>query len=376
VINPNIDPTAAADSSPEAPKASPGAPTSSPIDEPRPTPEAATQSLKEHLYDLRANHFQARSRVSPQHVPRASGIEKCARKVQNGIRHWEKRPLFDDYVGARLERGSQVEELIITPALMQMGLKVSQGQRACSVKNAAGDTICTGHIDGRIAWQGYDVVFEVKTMHPNLFARMKTVEDMLRNQWAFRYPNQLLTYMTAYEEPCGMFIIDDCLGHQRYIPICLDDYRSVVADWLSTCDDVVKANKAGEDLPYHADPTECRSCWCFEAGVCTPPLDFGESGIQLLASDTLIEALEEMEDTQEAHRAYGRAERVLSKHLKEEPDGIKVVGPFRVETETKDRAGYTVADGTTMRKKWERYIPKTVPDEEAPNDGTDVEAVA
>ena len=275
----------------------------------------------------------------PQHKPRASGIGVCAREMYHQVANWEQKPPFDAHVMAILRRGSDTEELIDVPQLNRLGFKVIGGQMPLKIDSRDGSKIiCTGHIDGRLEFldeetgQTIRPVFDVKTLSPNLFPHVQSAADLLENKWLRRWVYQLLLYMYAHNEPHGFYLIDDRAGHWKVIELYLEDYLELCEELLTRCETVVNALEAGEPPDYHNDAAVCRECWCYQAGVCSPPLDFEAQGIKILALEELEAALRRMDELKEAAQEYAALDRSLKDGQKKRGPGRYLCGEFLIDT--------------------------------------------
>lgn len=303
---------------------------------------------------------------SPRRVCRASDIDKCARRMALDILYWEKRPAFEVHTIHRLNRGKEIESLIVLPELQRLGFTVVGGQMAADIKARNGDgVICTLHIDGMIERNGHRFVFDCKSMNPNLYAKMKTAEDLLDGKWTYKYLWQLLLYMWAHSLECGFFLIDDCLGHWRCIPVYLWDHADRCEEALTRCAEVMAAVIPGARLPDFIDnPAHCRECWAYAAGVCTPPLDFSGEGIKVLADTKLIEALDRMAELEEVGEEYARLERDVKDRMKaRDGDGDYLAGKWIVHRQSRSTTRYDVptavksqyaTKGASVYVTWER----------------------
>ena len=285
--------------------------------------------------------------------------------MQHDILNWQQRPAFKEWVIARLERGKAIESLIVLPELMRMGFEVIGGQQSCEIKSRDGSlVICTGHIDGLLEWQDHRVVMDCKSMHPILWQKLNSVEDLLCDKFGYRYPWQLLLYMYANELESGLFLVDDCLGHWKTISVHLWDYAERCEQALTRCEEVMRANAACEMLPFHDDPAYCRDCWCYQAGVCSPPMDFADQAVQIISNEELAEALERAEELEETGTQYKRLEEKIKKTMKAyEQDGQFLCGDFLLTRSTTLATAYNVpkeikdqykTTGQRVAVKWAR----------------------
>lgn len=331
---------------------------------PRLSSRTALDGLCTNIIEKHHEGLRRRATVRPQRIPRASAIDKCARKMALEILHWDKRPAFDEYSQARVERGTHIEELIVMPALMQMGFKVWEGQASCEIRSRDGKrTICTGHVDAIIEQHGHRFVMDCKSMHPMLWSRVESVEDLLEQRYGYRYPWQLLLYMWAHDVEGGLFLIDDCLGHWRAIPVHLWDHAVRCEEALTRCEEVVNALDTGADLPYHPDASYCRECWAFKQGVCTPPMDFSKDEIGILENEELVECLERMEELEESGKEFVQLDKRMKEIVKAVEGTDFLAGNFLIKRKEITTTRYDVPkdvkepykkESTIVRVSWNR----------------------
>jgi len=189
----------------------------------------------------------------------------------------------------RFRRGSDIETLD-TVRLLEDGWSITQQQGEFEIEEWVANphtewssghlTIATGHIDGVLERNGHKYVYDIKSLHPNVWNRIDSVGRFKRmgSFWA-KYPRQLLLYMYAHAEqlgddPVGLFILDDCLGHLKVIGARLWDWAEECEDALRTARAAAIAIHTGEPPPFCEDPDVCQSCWARECGVCSPPMKF------------------------------------------------------------------------------------------------------
>lgn len=269
-----------------------------------------------------------------------------------------------------MHRGKVLEERVIRPLMSSLGINIDRTQEMCEIR-CGGRVVCTGHIDGIVQWNGMDVLVEIKTINPNLFDSMSTIYDMLDHPWLYKWALQVLLYCRAYSLDAGMILLDDCLGHLKCIPFGVAAHETLVDDAIHRCrvatlakvsydaacdaiGDCVVRDIESHLPPHHDDAAHCRRCRHCESGACIPPMMNASDGIRFVSSPQIEEALAVRESTHEAHNDFNRADRVVSGFFKPQPDGVYLVGPFRVDVSSSERAGYTVEPGKVQRRKVER----------------------
>ena len=257
-----------------------------------------------------------------------------------------------------MRRGTHIEERIVVPELVAgLRFKWTGGQRYCEIKDPDLGTICTGHIDGFLHWQALDIACDVKSCHPSAWHKLNTIEDFDRDAWRWRYHLQLMVYLHAFQKPLGVILLDDCLGHWKLIPVFYD--KAIAEALIERCRKAVQHIRAKTLPDFHDDPAHCQRCWKMEAGVCSPPMDYTERGVSVIASAELEEALTTRERCEPAKREYDAADRILGKAVKVRDPGLFLCGPFKIDITEYSQKAYEVAATTVKRKKVERFLAIT-----------------
>jgi hypothetical protein len=224
--------------------------------------------------------------------------------------------------------------------------------------------ICTGHYDGRIEWNGCSPVYEIKSLNPNVWGRIESFADFKRmgGFWT-KYIHQMLIYLYKHSEEAGLFILHDCLGHLKLMPVYL-------MDWLDDCERALQTARAAAigvatrtPPAYHKNPAVCMKCWAREAGVCAPPLDFSGAGIRVVDDPDIIEAIRTMEVHDAAATEYDAAKKIVDARFKASGAGQYMVGDYLVTTKEAVSVSYKVPDdvkapyaveGKRVTTRWER----------------------
>lgn len=299
------------------------------------------EALGAEILTRRESATRSRLTLSVRHVPRASDQGECAREMLLSIRHWDKRPMFTHHIGERLRRGTEIEERIVTPQLMELGFRVFGGQMSLEIRGPSGGVICTGHIDGRIEWRGKNRLFDVKSLNPNLFERVNSAVDLWNVKWMRKWLRQMLLYCHAFGEDGAFLLIDDCLGHWKVIPIIVEEWREELDRTLRRCEAVVVAKNSGAELPFHEDVRVCRECWAMEAGVCSPPIDFAGSGVRVVSDADIIEGMARLKEIEETGEEYAKLKDKIKEYFKARGAGEYIAGDTAV---TVKKCSYTRYD--------------------------------
>jgi hypothetical protein len=255
--------------------------------------------------------------------------------------HWQHRPPPDAWLSERFQRGHDIETFVVRE-LLDLGFELTESQMTCVVRDCDDTQLCTAHIDGRLRWNGLRPVFECKSLNPFVWAKIKSVEDFTRmGSWAAKYPRQLILYMYACDEPNGLFLLDDCLGHWKLIPVKLEDHIDECQAIIQRLRQVVDAKAAGAELPTIDNPAVCKECWAYKTGVCHPAM-IHEDGISIVDDETLLEAMEVVRANRDGAKSYKDAESLVKDYFKVRGEGEYLVGRAVVTTKTQRRTAYDI----------------------------------
>lgn len=264
----------------------------------------------------------------------ASDIGDCARENVLAILNWKDRPSFDPEVKARLERGNKIEDLAIAE-LQALGYRVRVERTPFEIKDKSGRLLCRGRLDGFLAENGKEWPFECKSLNPNVYNQINEEADFDRYLFFRKWPRQLQTYLFANNLDEGFFILDDCLGHWKLLPVHLDYERmEAILKQLEIVADHVEA----QTLPdFHKDPAVCVRCWA-RGRLCNPPFFSGE-GMKVINDAELEQKLNRRAELDPMASEYDALDREIKGVLKEamKPEQIFIVGGWMVKAEEKRR---------------------------------------
>ena len=185
------------------------------------TNEVRIEELIEEIKTKRKDKLASKIERWKRNNPILSDISDCDRQMVYGVLNWEDKPLHDEELQARFEEGKEQERKVITE-LLNMGFEVILSQQPVVVKGKDNVTLATGRIDGFVKYKGRKFPLEVKSMNPNVYSRIDSVEDFEKKSWLRKYTRQLQMYLFGNNEEQGFFIVTDCLGHWKLFPIFLD----------------------------------------------------------------------------------------------------------------------------------------------------------
>lgn len=329
--------------------------------------EPPTTTLGDELASRRTRRYLADRRNYRQDHPRASSISQCAREMYHQIIDWRSRPEFEATLLQRFRRGHEIERLVVRE-LLEDGWDVEETQSPFEIKEEHDGEeiiILTGHMDGRIGYGVSKPVCEIKSVHPFYFTRVNCIQDYfdLGSFWA-KYPLQLLMYLYACDEPMGVFILDDCLGHLKVIECVFDEWLEETEGALKRCRAAAIGARDKCAPDFTDKPEDCRECWARRAGLCFPPMDFsGAAAAGCLVDEDLEVKLERLHELRDGYSEYAAIDRRFKATMKTHGVGQYVCGHFLIDTTAKDRTAYDVppevkkqyeVQKETITTKWRR----------------------
>lgn len=323
-----------------------------------PSRESLASKLCLEVERLRLEALEGRISQYPRNNPIASDLSPCTRETALGILHWKDRPPPDAGLKARFERGSLIEDAVLRE-LSALGLSVRTERTPFEIRDSKGRLICRGKVDGFLKWEHgggrqREFPLEVKSLDPNVFRKVNALEDFQKFHFAKKYPRQLWTYLYAHSLEEGFFLLDDCTGRWKLIPVALDyaETEAILRQCEAAVDAVTRTTMgiAEEDAlpPYHQDPAVCRRCWCF-GRVCYPPIQ--EQGLKALADPEFEAKLERRHELAPAYQEYEALDKDVKERVKGQTDII--VGRFIITGKEVPRKGYTVKESKIWLPKIE-----------------------
>lgn len=306
----------------------------------------AETKLDEFFADIKTRRDQQLSSNGgkwPRNNPVASDISRCTRETALGVLHWEDRPTFGIDMLARFEAGKE-QENIAYAKMLRLGIEITEQQRLFELKDKKGRLLLRGKIDGKMDCGGrIGVPFDLKTMHPNMFDRFDTVEDLLDHQFFGKYPKQLMAYEYMNNIDTGFLWIDNMLGKWKFIEVPMDWNRMEnILKQLETAVEAIDAIKNGADEaatlpPFHYDPSYCLRCWAFKR-VCTPPFFDGE-GMRMINDPEFADKITRRAELDPMATEYDKLDKEVKETLKAamKPRDNWIIGDWLISASEKER---------------------------------------
>lgn len=281
----------------------------------------------------------------------APGPGSCLRRQVLTITVPNVDRVTDPALLMRFRRGRELASLLLR-TLGEAGLDIVETEVPIQLRNEAGEIVLTGRVDARIALTHREKPpVEVKTMNPNSFERLRTLDDLASDRFTRRYVWQIQTYMLALAEPVGVIVIDDCLGHIRALDVERDsEMQNAIVE--NACA-VMKAVADGVLPDYTTDPTECRSC-PFYGSHCMPPgMGAPTDELEVITDPDLEATLArflELDETAREHAA-------IRDSLRERFRGRRVLcGEFYISGQSRATTRYDVPP--EVRDQYKRTDPE------------------
>lgn len=253
-----------------------------------PAEELSRALLEAHVKDLQAKIRKPNS----QPYFYLSGIHTCPRHLCYLLTDGDKRPAVNEYVQALFESGRE-QESYVKRKILEWGFEMMGAGREVFIKYAGklkahhGEVMAKGKIDGDFRFQGQIIPGEIKSMGEQMFKKLNTAEDLMDYPHTEKYLRQELMYMYGEGKESGVFILTDCRGHIKPIPIFLGNWLEFAEMALKKMEEAWEAKIEGrqpERIKYHS-----KICGkCDFATICLPDIVVGGSEVD---DDTEHEAM-------------------------------------------------------------------------------------
>lgn len=270
----------------------------------------------------------------PRKNPILSDLGDCDRQIVYGVTNWKDKPAPSTDLQARFEVGN-VMEREMTRELLDMGFDFVGGQDSVTINGKGGILLATGRIDGFIKWEGERIPVEFKSMHPNIYEQVDSIEDFTKKPWLRKYIRQLQMYMFGHGKEAGLFGLTNCLGGRKWFVLYLD---------LGECEfllqrlEKVASHLKDVTLPDRITYKDDICGKCDFANTCLADIVRNEA--EILTDDTLLADLERREELKSAHSEYGKIDKTVKQRLTGITKGI--AGSFMIIGKPTHREGFTV----------------------------------
>lgn len=255
----------------------------------------------------------------PCHSNRASSLgyfvpelEGCLRRGVYERTRWQEKELHSAETQLIFDEGNSQEVLVLRD-LAAAGVQVIEQQTMYEWKEHQ----ISGHIDGKIIDNGEAIPLEIKSMNPNIFATMKTFEDMKRKPWTRAYMAQVMMYMLMQNVDRAVFVLKDkSNGSLRQIEVGLD-YD--LGEYCIRTAEAINEHVRADTLPDRiTDRETCKRCPY--KMVCLPDIDFGVP-LKIVDDPEAEERITRTQELKEDSAEYTKLWKLVSSEAKAQAAG-------------------------------------------------------
>ncbi len=216
-----------------------------------------TNKLIDDIIEKRKEILRNKIQRYPARTFRASNIHECDRYMVHSILDWDKTTLHDEGLQALFDAGNK-EEQNVKIRIQEAGFTIIHQQTPFEIRNRAGEVICTGHIDGKILYEGETIPWEIKSMDMNIFRGIKSLQDFQKKAHLRKYLRQMQLYLYGNNEEAGFFTLSD-FRSEKHLPVVLDlGECEQILQKLERCWEHVKAKTYPDRITYN--PSLCDRC--------------------------------------------------------------------------------------------------------------------
>lgn len=309
---------------------------------------SATTTLASVLaVDITTRREQAlRDRTSsyPRTNSILSDIGECDRQMVYAVTNWQDKKEISPELKARFEIGN-VQEREVVNELRQMGYDLILQQEPVEIKNNKGEVIGRGKVDGHFKYHGIKIPVEIKSMHPQVFDNIDSLDDFKKKPYLRKYLRQMAMYLYGNNVEEGLFLLTNCLGLWKVFVVTLDFGEG---EQILQRLERVHAHLKAKTLPDRIEYRDEICGKCDFAHICLP--DVMRKELNVLNDEDLLANLQLREATRDAYSEYSRVDKKVKDFLKKHNVEKGVAGDFIITSriiETKERAA--VPAGTQTR---------------------------
>lgn len=211
----------------------------------------------------------------PCHTNRASSMGYCVPELGGCVRrgvyertNWQDAELVTPETQLIFDEGNNQEDIVLRD-LIDAGVQII-GQQTPYAWEAYQ---ITGSIDGKIVDDGVAVPLEIKSMSPNIFSGIKTLEDFKKKPWTRAYLAQITLYMLMQNCDKAIFLLKNkSTGELKQVDVSLDYELGEACLRTAT---QINEHVKNKTLPDRITDREvCKNCR-FKL-LCLPEISFGE----------------------------------------------------------------------------------------------------
>jgi len=293
----------------------------------------------------------AKIKLYPCLSNRASALpDACTRKLVYQRTRWQEAALHDVDLQYIFDEGNHQEEIVIKD-LAAAGIQVQQQQRPFEWKEYQ----ITGHVDGFVQTESGLVPIEIKSMSPNVFKCMNSVDDLKRYSWTRKYTGQIVLYMLMGNcDKAILLLKNKSTGQLKQFDLDLNDYLDVGEELLKKAEEINKHVAAGTIPGFCDDADECMKC-AFRH-ICMPDMK-AAPGLKIIDKADLEQKLKRMEELRPAWEEYEEIKSVVDDEIKGVDNAL--IGDYLISgKEVVMNMKAQPAKEAFVRKYWKSKITK------------------
>jgi len=308
------------------------------------------ETLKAALEQRREQRLTKKINSYPRKNLILSDLGDCDRQMAYGVAEWKHKPLPSPDLIARFEIGNLMEREM-TRELLEMGFDFQGGQDTVTVHGKGGVMLATGRIDGFINWERERIPIEIKSMNPNIYDQIESIDDFQKKPWLRKYTRQLMMYMFGHSKEYGLFGVTDCLGHWKWFILYLD---------LGECELLLQrmentnAHLAAGTLPDRIEYKHDICGRCDFADICLPDIMREQASI-VTDEETLIR-LARRDQNAIARKQYENDDKWLKEQFENVPKAV--AGEYYITGKQMSRRKYAQGPELEPTVYWKVDIQK------------------
>ena len=309
-------------------------------------PQRSVAELVKEIEQAREARLEAKIKVRKRMNHYPSGIPTCSRQGVYEFVAYEQKKLFDTKLQARFEEGNRQEDWVVQELMKlapQIGFRVVEQQVGLDPQFSTRYRL-SGQIDGKIEFEVTPgdrrstrrVPFEVKSMNPLFFDKVKTVEDLTHDAFLSKYYRQMQVYMRGTGETECVLIITDCLGHWRFIIVPRDEAEiKSILERLEYMNMMIDANQGVTDpeqwkLPERIEYDEDVCGKCAFAHICLPDV-LNKSRVRFADDKALENTVQRHEELKPYAAEFDKIHERLKEFCQDKKERLIVTGEFILE---------------------------------------------
>jgi CRISPR/Cas system-associated exonuclease Cas4 (RecB family) len=301
--------------------------------------------------DIQTN-LKGQCKVLPHSSNWASILAKpCLREQVYYRLDWEKQSLPNEYLQGIFNTGLLVEDMTIN-TLNRIGLMASPKWQLLKIPDKINDKALAEVQIGSVT-DVFLIVYdennkpvnlgpvEIKSIDPNKFKTINTIQDFQKHHWMKTYTGQLSVYMYGSNYQQGAFLLVNKTNwwDYKFLPYALDfDFMQKLLNTAKLVNSFVQTKQYPDRID---DRNECK--YCPFKTLCLP--NESSDSINIVDNEELLDTLRQREALKEAAKEYDELDKEAKEIIKTNKDGAYMVnGEFQIKLSTGERTGYNVPD--------------------------------